>query len=294
MSIDAKKLLDSFLGGAATPGAPGQAPAEGAAGPLGNIGGILGQVFGTATEGVRDAAGKVEQKTGVGNALDDILRKATGGPGAGDLLGKAKDLMAQNQLGTGAVLGGLAAVLLGTQTGRGIAGTAAKLGGLALIGGLAYKALQNYQSGRPLLETKRTDAEIGDLTAPAGSGFEEEASNEDTAITCLRAMIAAGMADGSIDETERKRIMGSFSAAGLGDEDAEFLKGEIAEPAQPEDLAEGVQSAEDAAKIYTAARLAIDPDTNEEREFLTRLATALRIEPGLVAHLDAQAASVKV
>ena len=53
-------------------------------------------------------------------------------------------------------------------------------------------------------------------------------------------------------------------------------------------------SAEDAAKIYTAARLAIDPDTNEEREFLTRLATALRIEPGLVAHLDAQAASVKV
>ena len=41
-------------------------------------------------------------------------------------------------------------MLLGTQTGRAVAGGIAKLGGLSILGGLAYKAYKNHQEGKPL------------------------------------------------------------------------------------------------------------------------------------------------
>ena len=47
------------------------------------------------------------------------------------------------------------------------------------------------------------------------------------------------------------------------------------------------------AQVYAAARLAIDPDTAEEQDFLAALAGALALEPSLVAHIDAAAASAK-
>src|SRR3954469_1811693 len=51
-------------------------------------------------------------------------------------------------VGGGALAGGLAGILLGTKTGRKVAGTAATVGGMALIGALAYGAYRNWQSGR--------------------------------------------------------------------------------------------------------------------------------------------------
>jgi uncharacterized membrane protein YebE (DUF533 family) len=41
------------------------------------------------------------------------------------------------------------------------------------------------------------------------------------------------------------------------------------------------------------ARVAIEPDTIQEREFLRRLATALDLDPALVRHLDDAASSIK-
>ncbi len=100
---------------------------------------------------MKEGAQAVDQRTGLSGKADSAVRSATGGQGIGDLVNRAKDMMGKNQLATGAALGGLAGLLLGTRTGRGIAGGAAKMGALALIGGLAYKAYQNYSSGKPLL-----------------------------------------------------------------------------------------------------------------------------------------------
>ncbi len=63
-------------------------------------------------------------------------------------MAKLKELIAQHQMGAAATAGGLGAVVLGTKTGRSAAMGAAKLGALALIGGLAYKAYQNYSAGQ--------------------------------------------------------------------------------------------------------------------------------------------------
>jgi uncharacterized membrane protein YebE (DUF533 family) len=75
--------------------------------------------------------------------------------------------------------------------------------------------------------------------------------------------------------------------------EAEFINAELANPADIGTLAEGLAGQEEAAQIYAAARLAIDPDTQEEQDFLAALAQALAIEPGLVAHIDAAASSAK-
>src|SRR6185369_6742197 len=77
--------------------------------------------------------------------LNDLLGSQIPGTGSTvrDSAGKATQLAKDNPLAAGA----LVAVLLGTGTGRQLTGTALKLGGLAAIGGLAYKAYQNYKNG---------------------------------------------------------------------------------------------------------------------------------------------------
>jgi len=305
-------ILKSILPGAtenarpgeAAPTQPGAASAQPQGGGLGDILGriqeslgkqgaggqgglmdILGQVLGQATQGVREGAGRVDNATGASGHMRDAIGRATG-KSPEDLLSQLKDLIQNNQLGAGAIAGSLGSILLGTQTGRSIATSAAKIGALALIGGLAYKALQNYQEGRPLI----TDAQDGNVQeAPSGSGFEASAVTHDAAQLYIRAMIAAAASDGRIDDAERQKIIGSLKQGGL-DADAEaFISGEINNPASVADLVAAVHSPAEAVQVYTAARIAIDLDTTEEHEFLVALARGLGLDDTLTAHIDAQA-----
>ena len=247
-------------------------------GGSGGLADILGQVLGQATQGAREGATRIGDATGA----RDALGRATGGQNVNDLLAKLKDLVQQNQLAAGTAAGGLGGLILGTKTGRSIAGSAVKVGALALIGGLAYKAFQNYQAGRPLI-TGATDAEA----APQGSGFEPAAVTNETAALYIRAMIAAAASDGRIDSDEQARIVGGLKQAGVDAEAEEFLATELNNPSTAEQLAAAVQSPEEAVQVYTAARIAIDPDTSGEQQFLARLAAALGIDGKLAAQIDA-------
>ena len=103
-------------------------------------------MFGQAKSGVREGAGRIDQATAASDRMRDALGQLTG-RSPDELVAQLKELLANNKMGAGAALGGLGALILGTGAGRSLAGSAIKLGGLALIGGLAYKALQNYQQG---------------------------------------------------------------------------------------------------------------------------------------------------
>jgi uncharacterized membrane protein YebE (DUF533 family) len=278
--FDAKKLLDMLV-------QSGAGGAGGAQSGLGQIGSVVGAVLSQATAGVRQGASEIDQRTGASQRASDMVTQATG-KSPTDFITQAKDLAGRNQLATGAALGGLAAVLLGTEGGRKLTGTAAKMGGLALIGGLAYKAFQNYQAGRPLIDLGNAASEPAPpaaLPAPAGE--------QDRALRLVRAMIAAASADGIVDAAERHAIAGNLKAAGLDQDAATFLEHEFANPADIATLAEGIASPEEAAQVYAAARLAIDPDRREEKDFLAALASTLGIEHGLIAHIDAAAQSAK-
>ena len=257
----------------------------------GGLADVLGQVLGQATQGVREGAQRVDQVTGASDRVREAVGQASGGQTPEELMAKLKDLVGKRQLETGAALSGLGALVLGTETGRSLATSAAKLGALALIGGLAYKAYQNYQQGKPLI-TGASGLMAG--PAPAGSGFEPQAISNDTAVLCIRAMVGAAAADGRIDRAEQQKIVGGLERAGLDEAASRFLQREIESPASVADLAAAVQSKQQALQVFTAARLAVDLDTEDEHNFLVALADRLDISPELAAYIDAATTSAAV
>lgn len=296
--FDAKSLLDALISAGSQAGAQAgqQAGSQGGIGGVlgglaeqaqkaGGIGGLAGQILGQATQGVGDAA----RQTGLQQTASDAFGQMAGGRSPQQILDQARSMFSSNPALATAVLGGLGALVFGTKAGRGLAGSAVKMGGLALIGGLAYKAYQSYQAGKPLLDIQSQQV----LPAPPGTGFEPEAASEATALVFVRAMIAAAAADGTIDAEERGAILGGLREAGFDPEANEWLAHEMAKPASVETLVEAAESPELAAQIYTAARIAINPDTPAEKDFLAGLAGALGLDAELVANIDAAASAAK-
>ncbi len=104
-------------------------------------------------------------------------------------------------------------------------------------------------------------------------------------------MIAAAASDGTIDAAERQAIIGGLTEAGFDPEGNAWLESEMANPASIEDLAAGAATAEIAAQVYTAARLAIEPDTAQEKDFLAGLGQTLNLDAQLISHIDMAAAA---
>jgi uncharacterized membrane protein YebE (DUF533 family) len=179
---------------------------------------------------------------------------------------------------------------------RKLAGTALQVGAVAAVGGLAYNAYQNYRDGKPVVPQGIRDLlaglpGTGAGAAPHGAevaGFiPPPGQNDAVACLLLKSMIAAAAADGHLDAAEHKRIRAQLEAGGLTDEEQKLLDALILQPASIAELAAEAGTPALRAEVYTAARLAIEPDSPEERDWLNRLAMALRLEPGLKAHLDA-------
>jgi uncharacterized membrane protein YebE (DUF533 family) len=199
-------------------------------------------------------------------------------------------------LGVGAAAGGLAGSLLGSKKMREMAGTVLQVGAVAAIGGLAYKAYQNYRQGRPVVPQAITDLLPGH-TRPSVQAAEPHAALEawippressgETATLILQTMIAAAAADGELDKAEFGRIRERLLASGFTGEEQLVLSQLIMRPCSIEQLAASAKTFEQRVEMYTAARLTVGDDTPAEREWLAQLATALRIEPQLKAHLDA-------
>lgn len=227
--------------------------------------------------------------------LDDLLGSNV--PGTEKTVrqtaGGAVQLARDNPIATGAI----AAVLLGTGAGRAVTGTALKVGGLAAIAGLAYKAYQNYQSGQQP-GASRPGEQAGPLAlpAPTGTPFDPKLAPQgeaEFALVLVRAMIGAARADGSVDETERSHISDRLRLAGYGGEARDFLLAELEKAVDVDALVAAARTDAQKAELYTASRLAIEPDTAAERGYLEGLAQRLRLPGPLVEHIEQTVAEVK-
>jgi uncharacterized membrane protein YebE (DUF533 family) len=211
-----------------------------------------------------------------------------------DRVGQAGQLAKDNPMKTGAIV----AALLGTKTGRDIAGNVATVGGIAAIAGLGYLAYKNYQSGQSPQAAPQPgpQATTPVLAPPTDSPFHPQspALTNDFALTLVRAMIAAAKADGHIDAAERANIMDKVHAVDLGAEAEAFIAQELANPVDMDELVAAARSEEQRVEIYAASRLTIDPDTRTERGYLDMLAGRLGLADALIEHIDATVSAAKL
>jgi uncharacterized membrane protein YebE (DUF533 family) len=211
------------------------------------------------------------------NGAKDLAAEAT----RSDLTAKAKNTWNnQSNLTKGAVAGGLLGVLL-SGGGRRLLGTGVQVGGAALIGGLAYKAYQDWQNSK--------SPDQAQLPAPNQS----DSPSEDFSISLLQAMIAATKADGQVTAVERAQITAQLPQLGLGTDAAAMIAAELDAPFDPNRIAALAQNEAEASQIYAASLLAVDPDGMAEKGYLAMLAARLQLDAGLVQHLHANALALK-
>jgi len=229
-----------------------------------------------------------------------LLEQFVGGQGGGQGIGPTGSQGGMGGFlsgaGGGVLAGGLAALLMGSKTGRKIGGEALKLGGMAAVGALAYKAYNDWQAGKqaaPVSQAPQAPAPLPMLPAPSGTPFNPstEAGQQTLARHLLRAMIAAAKADGHVDAQEQARIFAEMDKLPLGADDKAFVMDELRAKLDVDAVAGAAATPEEAAEIYTASLLAIDVDNAAERGYLAMLAARLRLDDALVAHLHGSVAS---
>ena len=183
--------------------------------------------------------------------------------------------------GKGALAAGALAVLLGTGAGRKLTGTTLKLGSLAAVGGIAYKALKNWQN--------KDSSQVASSGKTANELTGEQRENRSRAL--LKAMIAAAKADGHIDEKEKDVIAQHAEKLGLNASIAGFIKDELANEVSAKEVAAEADSPEAAAEFYLVSRMILDLENDVEKKYIAELTKELDLAPELIAQLDEQIAA---
>ncbi len=242
----------------------------------GGIGDLLSSALGS---------GKSSSGGGIGDLLSGMLgggRQGTGAAGAGGGIG---DLLSSMMGGAGQAdggnrnlaVGGLGA-LIGALLGGGGKSLKGAVGGglMALLGAMALKALkgsgeQNQRVPVGLLEPQ-TDAEKKEL----------EQSSE----LILMAMINAVKSDGQVDQSELNRITGKFQELDVDGETQNYLVNQLQQPMETEKLIAAAQGQPQlAAQIYAASLLAIEVDTQAEKDYLGQLAAGMALSPQVTGRI---------
>lgn len=222
---------------------------------------LLNQILQSGRDLLDKGQGVAEQKLGV--------------PAAGS----ERDAMLSG-MGKGAAAAGLLALLLGTRGGRKVTGSALKLGSLAAVGTLAYKAYQDWQAQQRGASAAPASAPTGQLSGPPV---------ERRSRALLGALIAAAKSDGHIDAEEQAAIDAQIRKLNLDTDTLHFVTEEVHKPLDAREVAARADSQEAALEIYATSLLVIDKVNDQERAYLNQLAAALQLPPALVTLLEKQA-----
>ncbi|NEX19082.1 tellurite resistance TerB family protein [Thiorhodococcus mannitoliphagus] len=232
----------------------------------------------------------------MGNALEDLqanLGQMLGGQGgAGGLLDGILG-MAKGQLGNAAEsplqAGGLGAVLGSMLGGGGDSIKGAMTGGaLAMLAGVAFKALTNAGQGQggAGVQAPFSAGQLPLGLKPPETAAEEEVV-QDKARLILNGMINMAKADGEISVDEVQRIAGKAQSSGMGQQDQAWLMAQFREPLDLDAFVAEIPNQEVAAEVYAASLLAVEVDTDAERDYLRQFAQKTGLHPMVVQHIHA-------
>lgn len=181
--------------------------------------------------------------------------------------------------------GGALGAMMGSKRGRKMGGKALKYGALAGVGVLAWKAYQNYQSqsssqaGGQVLDNAREGQPLEQLQGSA---------QEQRGLEILQAMIMAARADGHVNGEERAMLTQEIENLGPDDELHAWIQQQFDAPLDANALARSADSPQASREIYVVSVAMIDEQNPMERAWLDQLASALKLEPPLVAELERQ------
>lgn len=185
----------------------------------------------------------------------------------------------------GAIAAGVLALLLGTGAGRRVTGSALKIGSLAAIGGIGWKAYQNW-----LAQKEQATEEVKEMAENAKTisinDLDEDDANKRSQIL-LKAMIAAAKSDGHINQKEISAIDEQIVKLNLSSEVASLLKDEIKKPLDVKEVAALAENSAIAAEIYLVSAVVTDRENSMEKAYLKDLAKAMNLPDALVAQLQA-------
>ena len=187
------------------------------------------------------------------------------------------------KVGAGVAATGMLAVLLGTKKGRKTLSPVIKVGSLAALGALGYKAYQNWQQ-----QNGQTEFDLSEFNG----GNLDEAANKKRSIAILRAMVGASKSDGQIDEAEHAVITGQIKAAGIETAASSVLLEEMGKPSDAGRIAELSESPAMAVELYLASLLVTGQKNDAEKSYLSDLAKSLNLAPELVNELHREASLV--
>lgn len=227
----------------------------------------------------------LDQFLGTGNGQSPVNQKPASNDGAG-LSGIASKI--PGGLAGGAAAGGIVALLMGNKKARKFAGKAAGYGGAALLGGMAFKAFQNWNQARS------DGSPSSAVSSETAETFHQQAlTASDHAIpfelTLIRSMIAAARADGHIDSDEHHRIFSTVEQMQLSAEHKAFIFDSLQQDISVRDIAAQALNLEQGAEIYLSSCLVIDIDQASERAYLDALAHALGLPAELCREIETQA-----
>lgn len=191
-------------------------------------------------------------------------------------------------LAGGAAAGGIMALLVNNKSARKFAGTAATYGGVAILGGLAYKALKSWQHSS-------RDQEANDIsTRYAIKAAEDQYISDKTLapnfeLKLIKAMIAAANADGHINQDEQERIFQTIDEMDISMEMKAQVLTLLRQPVSVDEIAQGVVDMTQKSELYLVSCLAINPDHPSEQAHLDQLAQALKFPEGLSDQIKQQA-----
>lgn len=92
-------------------------------------------------------------------------------------------------------------------------------------------------------------------------------------------MVAAANADGTIDDEERKGMIGRLERAGASQAEREALARELQNPVKIEELATQVNTPELAEQFYAVSLLSMKIDTDAEKAYARNLPLLLNMGP---------------
>lgn len=243
---------------------------------------ILGDISSNAS-----TTGRTRSQGALGGIADTILGQIKDGIGRSDspTANRANDdsgLLSKNdQMALGA---GALAVLLGRRNNSNMA----KLGGLAALGTVAFRAYQRWQAQQQGA-VKAADAGPWFANTAEGQDITEldQQTQEQSSRALIAAIILAARADGHIDEAEQRLIEQQTQSVSTADEQA-WIRSLLSGAVDPQEVSRYVDSPAMASQVYALSLAVINEPNFMERSYLDELARQLSITDTLKAELESE------